>query len=65
MNRTIMSKLSPADQSAMKELFASGRHPGSFTEEEYSVWTRWEEAFAKTGDDMPFARTRMPYDPWL
>jgi hypothetical protein len=59
-----LSRLSAADRAALTELFESRRSPSYFSDEQQALWSRWKEAFAGIGSEVPISKTFCVYDRW-
>ena len=66
VERTAMSKMPPEEVPVLEEIFKTGRSGWSadVSDQRPGVWSHWVEAFTKTDDEIPFARTLIPYDRW-
>jgi len=66
VERTAMSKMPADDLPVLEELLASEHPPSSrdLSEQQQVIWRRWNEAFRRTGDEIPFGLTMATSDPW-
>ncbi len=66
IEQTAMSKMPADDLPVLEELLASEHAPSSrdLSDQQRIVWRRWQEAFTRTGDEIPFGLTMATSDPW-